>query len=629
MSLFRFFVASSLLAVAAHPAFAESTITNALAAPSVTTGAAAADLTSAVVSGSVTSENGSTVTARGFVYNTAGNPALESGTTVTVGSGSGYFSTTLSNLAVGTTYQIRAYATNAVGTAYGTEISLPTATPQVARDEVAATAVAVIPTVDNPSALVYSASVETLTGTAGASALLSITVDGGTAGTATASTAGVWSYALTSALAVGDHTIVIVADNTDGSTSKKTFVQSVFATTGYGASAYGGSYGTEVTATTAADFITYATSSSVYVINVSGHLSVGTVAITSSKTIQGVDGSASIDGCLSLNSVSNVIIRGLNLSNPSGHALQVINSTKLFVTHCTFLNCSTEQVDISFSDLITFAWCEFASTTSGQAAMKLGREGVNDTPRITLHHNWWSDNLASALPAAASGYVHQFSNYVNTPGNSAGTALSGAAQLLSEGNHFKNVANPLTKSGTATIRINNNVYTSCTGTTAEGADAVFTPGYSYEMHPTSQLATVIPLLAGNTDGARSDDPDIGSATITASATTVATGVSATLTAVPSGVTASTYQWRLANSPISGATSSTYTISSMSSSTAGMYTVAIGLADGSTVVSLPVTLTLDTTTSDDDDDDDDSGGGGDCGLLFPAVLVLFALRRRRA
>ncbi|MFT3831117.1 MAG: Ig-like domain-containing protein [Opitutaceae bacterium] len=627
MSLLRLLAATCLLVAAARPVLAENAITNTLAAPTVATGAAAAERTSAVVSGSVTSENGSAVTVRGFVYNIAGDPKLESATTVTAGSGTGFFSATLSELTEGTTYQIRAFATNAVGTAYGTEISLATSSPTVEHAEVVALAAPVVPVVTNPSSVVYSSTAAAIAGTAGASAAISVTFDGGTAKTTTATTAGAWSVTPDAALSVGDHTIVITATDTNG-TATTTFHQSVFAPSGFGASTYGGSAGTEVTVTTATDFITYATSTSAaYVINVSGHLAVGTVAVGPSKTIQGVDGNASLDGCLSLSATSNVIIRGLNLSNSTGPALKVTNSQQLFVTHCTFLNSSTEQVDISYSDLITFSWCEFASTASGQVAMKVGREGGTDTPRITLHHNWWSTNLASGLPAAASGYVHQYSNYINTPGNTAGTALSGATELRTEGNHFQNVANPLTKAGTAKIRSSNNVYTACTGTTATGDDTVFIPGYSYDMDPTAQLATVVPALAGNTAGSASDDPDVGSATITipsTASTAVTSGASITLTAVPKNVTASSYQWRLADQPISGATASTYTISSMSSSTAGKYTVAVGVADGSTVVSVPLALTVTTS-----DDDDDSGGGGACGFVLPAALVLVALRRRRA
>jgi pectate lyase len=652
MSLLRFFVATGLLVVGAYPALAGDTFNNtpadgkatitgfasptemgssaALTTPSVTTGAASAASDSIGISGSVSSSGSSEVTARGFVYNTTGSPTLDSGTAVAAGSGSGLFMASLTSLAEGTTYQIRAYATNAAGTAYGAELSVTTAAvlkAATARDAVAATMVA--PVISNLSTAIYSSTAPTIGGTAEASATVTIKVDGTTAGTATAGTTGAWSYTLSTALDVGVHTIVATATATDGRSSTTTLVQSVIAPTGYAATISGGSSGTDVVASTAEQFITYATSSNVYVITVSGQLSVGTVAVSSNKTIQGADANAGLEGCLNLSAVGNVIIRGLNLSNPAGHAIQMTNTVRVYVTHCTFLDCSTEQVAASYSDMLTFSWCEFAATKSGQAAMTLGlANSATDTPRITLHHNWWSKNLASALPAAASGYVHQFSNYVNTPGNTTGTALSGAAQLLSEGNHFSSVANPLTKAGTATIYSSNNIYTSCTGTTAAGADAVFTPGYSYEMQAPSEVATVVPALAGNTAGRLYQNPAVGSATITATATTVKTGASTTLTAVPSGVTASTYQWRLANVPISGATSSTYTISSMSSSTAGKYTVAIGVADGCTLVAVPITLTLDTSTTDDDDDDD-SGGGGACGLLFPALIALLALRRRRA
>jgi len=286
------------------------------------------------------------------------------------------------------------------------------------------------------------------------------------------------------------------------------------------------------------------------------------------------------------------------------------------------------------SDLLTISWCEFAATVAGQAAVQIGTTGETATPKVTLHHNWWSTALAGALPAAVSGYVHQYSDYVATTGNTTGTALSDSAQLLTEGNLYSGVANPLTKADSAVIRANDNTYTSCTGTTATGTDTVFTPSYSYELLPAADVATTVSALAGNTTGAAYTNLSTGTASISATATTVNSGSSCTLTSVPSGVTASSYQWRLANAPVSGATSSTYTISSMSSSTAGTYTVAIRLSDGSTVVSTPTTLTLgstSTTTSDSGSTSGSSsgGGGGDCGLFYPAVLLLFALRRRRA
>ena len=608
-----------------YPAVSSSTPVSDL--PVVTTGAPVPLSTSATVSGSVPSANGSAVTARGFIYSTSGNLSLGTGTTVTVGAGTGFFTTSLTGLSAGTTYYFRAYATNGVGTAYGSELTFTTTTAPAA------------PIIDR--GLTTIDRTPTLSGTVAAGATVSIKINEAAAVTVTAGANGAWSYTVpdSAALAPGRHTIDITTTDSDGALGTTRYTLSIIAPTGYAATTTGGSAGASVEVTTREDFIKYATDTKPYVIKVSGQLSVGEVQLASSKTIQGVDENSGLDGCLVLNAVGNVIIRGLNLSNPApadnanGRALWITNSQYVYVTHCTFEDCAAEQVEILFSDLITFSWCQFTANTPGQVAMKLGREGVTATPRITLHHNWWSDNLGSGLPAVASGYVHQFSNYVNTPGNTAGTALSGAAQLLSEGNHFQGVANPITKAGTATIRILNNTYPSCTGTTAPGEDAVFTPGYSYEMQAVADLATVIPNLAGNTSGWDYDDPDIGSATIElpsgVTTTAVATGTSITLTAKPTGVTAASYQWRRGNAPISGATSSTYTISSMNTDTAGRYTVAIGLADGSTVVSVPLALTAYTATNNGGSSGGSSGGGGACGLLAPAVLVLVALRRRRA
>jgi len=80
---------------------------------------------SASTGGNVTSDGGSPVTHRGVVYDTTSNPSLSSNYTVD-GSGTGSFVSTLNNLAPTTTYYTRAYATNSVGTAYGSVVSFST-----------------------------------------------------------------------------------------------------------------------------------------------------------------------------------------------------------------------------------------------------------------------------------------------------------------------------------------------------------------------------------------------------------------------------------------------------------------------------------------------------------------------
>jgi uncharacterized protein (TIGR02145 family) len=88
--------------------------------------------------GNITNGGGSSVTARGVCYNTAGNPTLADSFTIN-GSGTGSFVTQLTGLSVSTTYYIRAYATNSYGTRYGgTELfeTQPAAVPDLITGEV-------------------------------------------------------------------------------------------------------------------------------------------------------------------------------------------------------------------------------------------------------------------------------------------------------------------------------------------------------------------------------------------------------------------------------------------------------------------------------------------------------------
>lgn len=79
--------------------------------------------TSASSGGSVTSDGGATVTARGICRSTFSNPTIANAKMVS-GSGIGTFTCTMINLVKGNTYYVRAFATNAKGTAYGNQVSV-------------------------------------------------------------------------------------------------------------------------------------------------------------------------------------------------------------------------------------------------------------------------------------------------------------------------------------------------------------------------------------------------------------------------------------------------------------------------------------------------------------------------
>jgi hypothetical protein len=81
---------------------------------------------SAIVFGAVTDDGGSSVTRRGICYSISPYPDINNSSSINEGSGTGSFSCTMSGLYENTTYYVRAYASNRVGTAYGNQISFTT-----------------------------------------------------------------------------------------------------------------------------------------------------------------------------------------------------------------------------------------------------------------------------------------------------------------------------------------------------------------------------------------------------------------------------------------------------------------------------------------------------------------------
>lgn len=76
--------------------------------------------------GEVTASGNATVTARGICWSTSPNPTIANSTAPYLTGGLGTFSSYTFSLTVHTTYYIRAYATNSVGTGYGQEYSFRT-----------------------------------------------------------------------------------------------------------------------------------------------------------------------------------------------------------------------------------------------------------------------------------------------------------------------------------------------------------------------------------------------------------------------------------------------------------------------------------------------------------------------
>jgi len=91
-----------------------------------TTSISAVTQTTASSGGNINNDGGATISSRGVCWsNTTSNPTIANTKTIN-GSGVGAYSSALTTLLPGTTYYVRAYATNSVGTAYGNIITFTT-----------------------------------------------------------------------------------------------------------------------------------------------------------------------------------------------------------------------------------------------------------------------------------------------------------------------------------------------------------------------------------------------------------------------------------------------------------------------------------------------------------------------
>lgn len=128
-------VASTLYYVRAYATNANGTVygsqqsfTTLGAVPTLTTTTVSGiSLNAANTGGNITADGGTTITSRGLCWSTSSNPTIQDNK-LTNGNGSGTFTINLTGLQGGTTYYVRAYATNAAGTGYGNLIIFNTST---------------------------------------------------------------------------------------------------------------------------------------------------------------------------------------------------------------------------------------------------------------------------------------------------------------------------------------------------------------------------------------------------------------------------------------------------------------------------------------------------------------------
>jgi pectate lyase len=273
----------------------------------------------------------------------------------------------------------------------------------------------------------------------------------------------------------------------------------------------GGGTAATMVVSTAAAFSTAVAGTAARVVRLSASVS-GTFAVGSNKTIEGQAG-AVLTGSLVLENSVNVIVRdltivGLNCADSAdcengADALTVNTAHHIWIDHCDISNGSDGNLDITDrSDYVTVSWTKLWYSSAGRIHRYSNIIGGSDTAtadtghlRVTLHDNWWADNVDQRQPRVRFGLVHVFNNLYSSTAASYCVGLGVNANVLTENNVFIGVRNPINSaefSNAASIVVSRgNLYQGTSGTTDDKGTAVFTPPYPYALQPAATVEAAV------------------------------------------------------------------------------------------------------------------------------------------
>jgi len=237
----------------------------------------------------------------------------------------------------------------------------------------------------------------------------------------------------------------------------------------------------------------------------------------SNKTIEGAGPGAELDGFVIIREVKNLILRNLILRqvDPASGSLDVVEitmSTNVWIDHCDISDLRTTtdgMLDIvRGSDFVTVSWTKLSypnTASDHRLAMLIGNKDDNGAEdslklRVTLHHNWYGDNIQERMPRIRFGKIHVFNNYYSSKVNNYCVGAGKEAQAVVESNYFEAQKDPHIFFGgvaTAQIRVNaDNQYVNTSGLKQDGQGSSFAIPYPYGLTSGADVKEVVMAGAG-------------------------------------------------------------------------------------------------------------------------------------
>ncbi|MBN1306911.1 MAG: hypothetical protein JXA18_03275 [Chitinispirillaceae bacterium] len=285
-----------------------------------------------------------------------------------------------------------------------------------------------------------------------------------------------------------------------------------------GGAVTGGAGGEVVTVSTPAELTSNIAKEGKRVIRVQGKIAVQRISMSEVKdlTIEGAGRGAELEATFYIESAANVIIRNLIISAVNGGQMDIFSmeegANHIWIDHCDISDKRNKLdglVDMTHGcDNITISWNKFHypdNTLDHRFAMLISHSddaGGEDAgkERITIHHNWWADNITERMPRARFGKIHIFNNYYSAAGNNYCIGPGVDAEVVVESNYFENVNNPhifFDSVSSAQIRIDDdNQYVNVTGRRDVGQGSVFAIPYSYRLDVGADVKRIVMAGAG-------------------------------------------------------------------------------------------------------------------------------------
>lgn len=344
----------------------------ALPAISTTTAISAITNSSATSGGVINSDGGAAVTARGIVWGTTTGPTIALATKTTDGTGVGTFTSSITGLTSGVTYYVRAYATNSVGTKYGTEISFNTSQ-----------AVATLAATTTVSAI------GSTTATSGGN----ITYNGG----ATVTTSGVvWSTSSTPTIALATKTTNGAANGAYTSNITGLTPGTLYYVRSYATNTVGTSYGAQtsfttlntptISATASATSITSSTATTGGTITADGGASV-----TSRGVVYGTSSLSSTFSATSGTGTGTYTVSLTGLTPATTYYVRSFATNSVGTVYGTETNFTTIAVEPTVSATAA------AASITGSSAISGGTISSNGGATVTLSGVVWSTTATPTI----------------------------------------------------------------------------------------------------------------------------------------------------------------------------------------------------------------------------------------